>query len=76
MLRCQDNLCRSNYGLTMCTVKDGLINNGIIYGPNGYGNSNFGLAIFDIENHLFAKWKKVHCYVKIWKRFVIERTIL
>ena len=33
-------------------VEDGIVKNGIIYGPNGSGKTNIGLAIFDIEYHL------------------------
>lgn len=42
--------------------KNDIIKNGIIYGPNGCGKTNFGLAIFDIENHLSQKWKKPDYY--------------
>ena len=52
----------SNYSFNTYTVKDGVIKNGIVYGPNGSGKSNFALAIFDIENHLSAKWKKTDYY--------------
>ena len=40
-----------------------MVKNGIIYGPNGSGKSNFGLAIFDIANHLSHKWKKPDYYL-------------
>ena len=52
----------SNYAFNTYAIKDGVVKNGIIYGPNGSGKSNFGLAIFDIENHLSAKWKKTDYY--------------
>ena len=52
----------SNYEFNKYAIKDGIIKNGIIYGPNGSGKSNFALAIFDIENHLSAKWKKTDYY--------------
>lgn len=52
----------SNYEFSKYAIKDSIIKNGIIYGPNGSGKSNFGLAIFDIENHLSAKWKKQDYY--------------
>ena len=52
----------SNYEFNKYAIKDGIIKNGIIYGPNGAGKSNFALAIFDIENHLSAKWKKTDYY--------------
>lgn len=32
-------------------------------GPNGAGKSNFGLALFDIANHLSHKWKKPDYYL-------------
>ena len=52
----------SNYEFNKYAIKDGVIKNGIVYGPNGSGKSNFALAIFDIENHLSAKWKKTDYY--------------
>lgn len=52
-----------NYEFNTHAVKDGIIKNGIIYGPNGSGKSNFGLAIFDIVNHLSQKWKKPDYYI-------------
>lgn len=36
-------------------IKDNLLNTIIIYGKNGIGKSNFGLAIFDIVTHLTNK---------------------
>ena len=52
----------SNYSFNTYAIKDGVVKNGIIYGPNGSGKSNLALAIFDIENHLSAKWKKTDYY--------------
>lgn len=48
----------SNYEFNPFAVKDGIIKNGIIYGPNGSGKTNFGLAVFDIVNHLTQKEKE------------------
>lgn len=48
----------SNYEFNTLAVKDGIIKNGIIYGPNGSGKTNFGLAVFDIVNHLTQKEKE------------------
>ena len=48
----------SNYSFNAAAIQEGIVKNGIIYGPNGAGKSNFGLAIFDIANHLSHKWKK------------------
>lgn len=52
----------SNYEFNPNAIKDGIVKNGIIYGPNGSGKTNFGLAIFDIVNHLSQKWKKPDYY--------------
>ena len=52
----------SRYDFNTYAVKDGAIKNGIIYGPNGCGKSNFGLAIFDIVNHLSQKVKQSGYY--------------
>ncbi len=48
----------SNYSFNTHAIKDGIVKNGIIYGHNGSGKSNLGLAIFDIANHLSHRWKK------------------
>ena len=53
----------SNYSFNVEAVKDGVVKNGIIFGSNGSGKSNFGLAIFDIANHLSHKWKKSDYYL-------------
>jgi AAA15 family ATPase/GTPase len=42
----------SDYQFNPECVKDGVVNKGIIYGANGCGKSNLGLAIFDIVSHL------------------------
>lgn len=52
----------ANYEFNQYAVKNGIIKNGILYGPNGSGKTNFSLALFDIENHLSQKWKKVDYY--------------
>lgn len=51
-----------NYDFHTAAIKDGVIRNGIIYGPNGSGKTNFSLAIFDIVNHLTQKMKKGDYY--------------
>ncbi|MBQ2331838.1 MAG: ATP-binding protein, partial [Bacteroidales bacterium] len=40
----------SNYEFNLYAIKDDIIKNGIIYGPNGSGKTNFSLALFDIVN--------------------------
>lgn len=44
-----------NYNFNKTSVKDGVVNNAIVYGNNGVGKSNLGLAIFDIVAHLTDK---------------------
>lgn len=46
-----------NFEFNSFAVSNGIVKNGIIYGPNGCGKSNFGLAIFDILYHLTQKFK-------------------
>lgn len=50
------------YDFNNYAVKEGVVKSGIIYGPNGMGKSNFGLALFDIVNHLSQKWSKPDYY--------------
>lgn len=52
-----------DYEFNKFAIIDKTIKNGIIYGPNGSGKTNFGLAIFDIVNHLSQKWKKPDYYI-------------
>lgn len=53
-----------NYGFNQSAISDGVVKNGIVYGPNGSGKTNLGLAIFDIEYHLAPlKAKKRDYYV-------------
>ena len=41
-----------NYEFNSECVKNGIVANAIIYGPNGCGKTNLGYAIFDIKTHL------------------------
>lgn len=54
----------ANFEFNEFAISNGIIKNGIIYGPNGVGKTNFGLAIFDIVNHLSQKMKKADYYTK------------
>lgn len=38
----------SNYSFNSNAIRKDIVKNGIIYGRNGSGKSNLGLAIFDI----------------------------
>lgn len=53
---------QSNYEYNANAVKNGIINTGIIYGHNGCGKSNLGLAIFDLVMHLTDKQKMFEKY--------------
>ncbi len=55
-------ISHSNYDYNQYAIKDGIIKNGIIFGPNGSGKTNMGLAVFDIVNHLTQKFKKSDYY--------------
>lgn len=50
----------NSYSFNTFAIKDGIIKNGIIYGPNGCGKSNLALALFDIILHLTQKSKSQH----------------
>jgi AAA15 family ATPase/GTPase len=40
------------YAFNKECIKNGVVNNALIYGHNGVGKSNLGIAIFDIVGHL------------------------
>jgi len=40
------------YEFNQESIKNGVVNNAVIYGHNGVGKSNLGLALFDILGHL------------------------
>ena len=52
----------SNYGFHPDVIEDGCITKGIIYGINGCGKSNLGLAVFDVITHLTEKQKLLQSY--------------
>ena len=51
-----------NYNFSENAIKDGIVKTGLIYGINGSGKSNLGLAIFDIILHLTDKEKNIDLY--------------
>jgi len=51
------NLSSSNYEFNHECVQDGIVQKALIYGYNGVGKSNFGLAIMDIIINLTDKKK-------------------
>ena len=52
----------SNYGFQPEVIEGGCITKGIIYGINGCGKSNLGLAVFDVITHLTEKQKLLQSY--------------
>lgn len=52
----------SNYGFHPEVIESNCITKGIIYGINGCGKSNLGLAIFDVITHLTEKQKLLQKY--------------
>jgi AAA15 family ATPase/GTPase len=50
------DLCDTNgYEFNKECIKNGIVNNALVYGHNGVGKSNLGFAIFDIIVHLTDK---------------------
>ena len=49
------DLSAREYAFNKNLVKNGIVNKGIIYGKNGIGKSNLGIALFDIISHLTDK---------------------
>ncbi|ROW57492.1 ATP-binding protein, partial [Cronobacter malonaticus] len=43
---------QKNYEFNQECIRDGVIRKSIVYGKNGIGKSNLGLALFDIVSHL------------------------
>ncbi len=52
----------SSYEFNNECVCNGVVNKAIIYGHNGVGKTNLGLAIFDIVLHLTDKYKALQHY--------------
>ncbi len=57
-----DLTTHANYEFNSFAIRNDVIKNGIIFGPNGCGKSNLGLAVFDIEHHLSQKYTKKDYY--------------
>jgi AAA15 family ATPase/GTPase len=50
------------YEFNKSSIKNGIVNNALVYGHNGVGKSNLGLALFDILGHLTDKVVKKEPY--------------
>jgi AAA15 family ATPase/GTPase len=78
----------NGYGFNKDSVKNGIVNNAIIYGHNGVGKSNLALAIFDIIEHLtdtqrnetvYKNYLNAYCNSDVahfYYEFLINSTIL
>jgi len=53
----------NNYEFNSDAVNDGIVNKALIYGKNGCGKSNLGLALFDLVLHLTDKNKMLNKYL-------------
>jgi Cdc6-like AAA superfamily ATPase len=51
-----------DYQFSRQCLKEDMVKNALIYGANASGKSNFGLALFDIVQHLTDKNKNAHMY--------------
>lgn len=49
------DLTAHDYAFNPNLVKDGIVKNCLVYGPNGIGKTNLGLALFDVVSHLTDK---------------------
>lgn len=52
----------NGYEFNRESIKNGIVNNAIIYGQNGVGKSNLAFAIFDIIEHITDKERNGHLY--------------
>ena len=63
----------NNFEFNKECIQNGIVNTGVIYGHNGCGKSNLGLAIFDLVSHLTDKnfaHKKYNNYLSALNTFV------
>ena len=52
----------NGYEFSKSSIKNGIVNNAIIYGQNGVGKSNLAFAIFDIIEHLTDNVRNENTY--------------
>ncbi|MBW3517899.1 ATP/GTP-binding protein [Flavobacterium sp. NKUCC04_CG] len=53
----------NGYEFNKDSIKNGIVNNALVYGHNGVGKSNLALAIFDIIEHLTDKQRNEASYI-------------
>lgn len=52
----------NGYAFNKESIKNGVVNNALVYGHNGVGKTNLGLAMFDIIGHLTDKYVQYKSY--------------
>ncbi len=65
----------NDYGFKPSAIKNGIVKNGIIYGPNGSGKTNLGLALFDITNHLSHKRTRPNYYLNFSSAYASKNPV-
>lgn len=63
------DLTARDYGFNAQLVKDGIVNKALLYGKNGTGKSNLGIALFDIVLHLTDKEKFQPYYLQNYRNY-------
>lgn len=58
-----------DYGFNAQLVKGGIVNKALLYGKNGTGKSNLGIALFDIVLHLTDKEKFNAYYLQNYRNY-------
>ena len=65
----------NNYSFNSECVKNGIVNAALIYGHNGMGKSNLGLAIFDIIEHLTDQRRDESRYSNYMNAYSLSPTV-
>lgn len=65
----------NNYSFNSQCVKNGIVNAALIYGYNGMGKSNLGLAIFDIIEHLTDQKRDEYKYRNYMNAYATSQTV-
>ena len=55
----------NGYNFNKDSVIDGVVENAIVYGRNGVGKSNLGLAVFDIIDYVFYPSLKTYSIITL-----------
>ena len=70
------DLSGRDYSFNKMLTQNGIVNKAIIYGKNGSGKSNLGLALFDITYHLTDKARYNPVYVQNYRNlFAVNKPV-